>query len=89
MVHVTIEDQHLVHATGFEQVMTDNRQVVENAKAGRVVVMSMMSAPGQMTGDAMLQRLLGGQQRTTDCPYGTLRQGFAPGQAEAALVLAG
>ena len=37
----------------------------------------------------MIEGQLGGEQRAADGPHGPARQGLAPGQAEAALVLAG
>ncbi|MNH26982.1 hypothetical protein D3C79_870720 [compost metagenome] len=88
LVHVAVEDQHLVHPPGFQQVAADDRQVVEDAKAGGMIVVGVVSAAGQVTGDAMLQGLFGGQQRAADRSYRASGQGFAPGQAEAALVLA-
>ncbi len=59
------------------------------AEAGRVVVVGMVGATGQVAGNAMLQRQFGRQQRAAHGPYGAPGQGFAPGQAEATLVFAG
>lgn len=89
LVHVAIKDQHPADPTGRQQVMTDDRQVVEDAETGRVVVMGMMGAPGQVTGQAMFQGQLGRQQRAADRAHGPSRQGFVPGQAQAPLVFPG
>ncbi|MNN46615.1 hypothetical protein D3C81_1610010 [compost metagenome] len=89
LMHVAIEDQHPVHPTTFQQVMADHCQIIEDAEAGRVVVVRMMGAARQVTGQAMFQRLLGRQQRAADCAHRAPGQGFAPGQAEATLVFAG
>ena len=48
-----------------------------------------MRAAGQMTGQAMFQRLLGGQQRAAYGPHGASCQRLAPGQAQPALIFAG
>ncbi|MNH98253.1 hypothetical protein D3C73_509720 [compost metagenome] len=89
LMHVAIEDQHAVHPTTFQQVMADHRQVIEDAEPGRVIVVRMVGAAREVAGQAMLQRLLGRQQRTAHRPHRASGQGFAPGQAEAALVFAG
>lgn len=86
LVHVAVEDQHPADPSGFQQVMADHRQVVEDAEARRVVVVGVMGATCQVTGQAMLQGLFGGQQRATDGAHGAPGQGFVPGQAEAPLV---
>ncbi|MNR48471.1 hypothetical protein D3C85_1677150 [compost metagenome] len=78
-MHVAIEDQHPIHTTALQHEMADHCQVVEDAESGRVVVMRMVSAASQVTGQPMFQRLLGRQQRTTDRPHRAPRQGFAPG----------
>ena len=57
-------------------------------EAGRVVVMGVVGAAGKVAGDAVLQRHLGAQQGAAYGAHGTPGQGLAPGQAEAALVLA-
>lgn len=89
LVHIAIEDQYPVYPASLQQVAADHGQVVEDAEAGGVVVMGMVGATGEVAGDAMLQRHLGGQQRATHCPHRAPGQGFAPGQAEATLVFAG
>lgn len=89
LVHVAIEDQHAVDPAAFQQVTADYRQVIENAKACRVIVMGMVGAARQMAGQAVLQCLLGGQDRTAHRSHRAPGQGFAPGQAEAPLVFAG
>jgi hypothetical protein len=83
LVHVAVEDQHPVDPAAFQQVMADHRQVVEDAEAGRVVVVGV-GAAGQVAGQAVLQRLFGRQQRAADRAHRAPGQGFAPGQAEAA-----
>ncbi|MNJ64537.1 hypothetical protein D3C81_589560 [compost metagenome] len=79
LVNIAVEDQHLVHATGFQQVMADDGQVVEDTKAGWVVIVRMMSATGQVTGDAMFQGLFRRQQGAAHCAHRTSGQCFAPG----------
>ncbi|MCY1432045.1 hypothetical protein D9M71_480280 [compost metagenome] len=54
LVHIAVEDQHPVHPASLQQVAADHRQVVENAEAGRVVVMGVVGASGEMAGDAVL-----------------------------------
>jgi hypothetical protein len=88
-MHIAIEDQHPIHPATFQQVMADHRQVIEDAEPGRVIVMRVVRAAGQVTSQAMFQRLFGRQQRTADRPHGAPGQCFAPGQAEAPLVFAG
>ena len=73
---------------GRQQVAGDHRQVVEDAEAGREVVVGVVGAAGQVAGQAVPQGQLGGQQRAAHRAYGAPGQGLAPGQAEAALVLA-
>lgn len=89
LVHIAVEDQHPVYPASLQQVAADHGQVVENAEAGGVVVMGVVGAASEVAGNAVLQRHLGGQQRATYRAYGAPGQGFAPGQAEAALVLGG
>lgn len=69
--------------------MADHRQVIEDAKAGRIIVMGVMGAAGQVAGQAVFQRLFRRQDRAADCTHGAPGQGFAPRQAEAPLVFAG
>ena len=69
--------------------MADHRQVIEDAKARRVIVMGVVGATRQVAGQAMFQGLLGRQQRATDRAHGASGQGFAPWQAQAPLVFAG
>lgn len=88
LMDVTIEDQYFMYTAALQQVMTDHGQVIENAETGRIVVVRMMGAARQMTGQAVRQGLFGGQQRAAYGADGTSRERFAPGQAEAALVFA-
>ena len=87
LMHVAVEDQHPLHASCREQVAGDHRQVVEDAEARGEVVVRVVRATGQVAGQAMPQRQFGGQQRAAHGAHGTPRQGVAPGQAEAALIL--
>lgn len=89
LMHVTVEDQYAVDPPAGQQVMADHREVIEDAKAGRVIVMRMMGATRQVAGQAVFQRLFGGQYRAADRAHSAPGQGFVPGQAEAALVFTG
>jgi len=84
LMHIAIEDQHAADAPALEQRQGDHRQVVEDAEARGMVAMGVMGAAGQVAGQAVLQRLLGGQQRTADRPHRAPGQRRAPRQAEAA-----
>ena len=86
-MHVAIEDQYAVHAASFEQIAGDHRQVVEDAETGGEVEVRVVRAASQVAGQAVTQCQFGGQQRAAHGAHGTLRQGIAPGQAKAALVL--
>ena len=79
-VHVAVEDQHPMHPPGLEQVTADHRQVVEDAKPCRVVVVGMMGATRQVAGDAIAQGHFGGQQRAAHGPYRTPGQRLAQGR---------
>lgn len=89
LVHVAVEDQHPVDPPAGQQVTADHRQVIENAETCRVIVVGVVGAAGQVAGQAVLQGLLGRQQRAAHRAHGAPGQGFAPGQAEAPLVFAG
>ena len=86
LVHVAVEDQYPADLAACQQVVGDHRQVVEDAVTGGLGVIGVMGAARQVTGQAMGQRLFGGQQRTTHGAYRAPGQGRAPGQAEAALL---
>ena len=88
-MHVAIEDQHTIDPAAGQQVMADHRQVIKNTKARRIVVVGVMGATGQMAGQAMFKGLFGRQYRAAHRTHRAPGQGFAPRQAEAALVLAG
>ena len=85
-MHVAVENQHATDTPAFQQVTADDRQIIEDAKARRVVVVGVMGATGQVAGQPVAQCLLGGEQRAADGANGAPRQGFAPGQAQTPLV---
>jgi len=89
LVHIAVENQYLAHLAAAQQVMTDHRQVIENAEPGRMVIMSMVGTAGQVAGQAMFERLFGRQQRAAYRAHGAPCQGFTPRQPQAALVFTG
>ena len=89
LMHIAVKNQHAVYPAAFQHIAADDRQIVEDAKTRRVIVVRVMSAARQMAGQAVLKRLLGGQQRSAHGANGTSRQCLAPGQAQAALIFAG
>ena len=54
-----------------------------------MIVVRVVGTARQMAGQAVFQRLLGGQQRAAHGPHGAPCQRLAPGQAQPAVVFAG
>jgi len=84
LVDVAIEDQHAPDSAAFQQRQRDDGEVVEDAEAGRMIVMGMVRAAGQVAGQAVPKREVGRQQRAADRPHGALRKFRAPRQTQAA-----
>ncbi len=89
LVHITVENQHPRDSAAGQEIAADHRQVVEDAEPGRVVVVGVMGAAGQVAGQPMLKGLFGGQERAAHGAHRSAGQGFAPGQAKSPLVLTG
>ena len=62
-MHIHIEDKHTFNALLLQQHIGGDRQIVEDAEAGGVIVMGMMGTTGQVTGNAMLKGQLRRQNR--------------------------
>ena len=83
LMHVAIKNQHPLYQPAGAQRPGGDRQIIKNAEAGAEVIVGVVGAAGQVAGNAVLQRQLGGEQSAHGRDAGAPDQVFTPGQAHA------
>ena len=83
LMHIAIKHQYFFHHTPVQQLAHRKRLIIEDAETGTEIVMGVMGATGQMTGDTMLQCQLRCHQGAHGRNAGALHQRLTPRQPHA------
>ena len=83
LMDIAIENQQSLHCPTGQELLRRKSQVIEDAETGTEIVMGMMGAPRQMTGQSLFQGQLGGKQGAHGRDTGAFYQPLTPRQSQA------